>query len=203
MSIKKFGYVRVSTKDQNVGRQIEDIKKHVESERDIFIDKKSGKDYNRDQYQLVKRMLREGDILYIHSLDRFGRNKEAILKEWKEITQDIKAHIIVLDMPLLDTTKYKDSLGNLITDIVLQILSWLAEEERTKNKVRQRQGIELAKKEGRPLGRKPKEIPEEFYAAYRLWKACNITAVQAMQMCNMKKTHFYKVVKEYERQFTK
>ncbi|MDF9524500.1 recombinase family protein, partial [Bacillus cereus] len=102
MSIKKFGYVRVSTKDQNEGRQIEDIKKHVESERDIFIDKKSGKDYNRDQYQLVKRMLREGDILYIHSLDRFGRNKEAILKEWKEITQDIKAHIIVLDMPLLD-----------------------------------------------------------------------------------------------------
>ncbi|MEZ2369582.1 MULTISPECIES: recombinase family protein [Bacillus] len=201
MSIKKFGYVRVSTKDQNEGRQIEDIKKHVESERDIFIDKKSGKDYNRDQYQLVKRMLREGDILYIHSLDRFGRNKEAILKEWKEITQDIKAHIIVLDMPLLDTTKYKDSLGNLITDLVLQILSWLAEEERTKNKVRQRQGIELAKKEGRPLGRKPKEIPEEFYEAYRLWKACNITAVQAMQMCNMKKTHFYKVVKEYEAQF--
>lgn len=146
MSIKKFGYVRVSTKDQNEGRQIEDIKKHVESERDIFIDKKSGKDYNRDQYQLVKRMLREGDIIYIHSLDRFGRNKEAILKEWKEITQDIKAHIIVLDMPLLDTTKYKDSLGNLITDLVLQILSWLAEEERTKNKVRQRQGIELAKK---------------------------------------------------------
>ncbi|MES9784471.1 recombinase family protein, partial [Bacillus thuringiensis] len=172
-------------------------------ERDIFIDKKSGKDYNRDQYQLVKRMLREGDILYIHSLDRFGRNKEAILKEWKEITQDIKAHIIVLDMPLLDTTKYKDSLGNLITDLVLQILSWLAEEERTKNKVRQRQGIELAKKEGRPLGRKPKEIPEEFYEAYRLWKACNITAVQAMQMCNMKKTHFYKVVKEYEGQFKK
>ncbi|MCU5651638.1 recombinase family protein [Bacillus cereus] len=203
MSIKKFGYVRVSTKDQNEGRQIEDIKKHVESERDIFIDKKSGKDYNRDQYQLVKRMLREGDILYIHSLDRFGRNKEAILKEWKEITQDIKAHIIVLDMPLLDTTKYKDSLGNLITDLVLQILSWLAEEERTKNKVRQRQGIELAKKEGRPLGRKPKEIPEEFYEAYRLWKAYNITAVQAMQMCNMKKTHFYKVVKEYEGQFKK
>lgn len=203
MSIKKFGYVRVSTKDQNEGRQIEDIKKHVESERDIFIDKKSGKDYNRDQYQLVKRMLREGDILYIHSLDRFGRNKEAILKEWKEITQDIKAHIIVLDMPLLDTTKYKDSLGNLITDLVLQILSWLAEEERTKNKVRQRQGIELAKKEVRPLGRKPKEIPVEFYKAYRLWKACNITAVQAMQMCNMKKTHFYKVVKEYEGQFKK
>jgi DNA invertase Pin-like site-specific DNA recombinase len=201
MSIKKFGYVRVSTKDQNEGRQIEDIKKYVESERDIFIDKKSGKDYNRDQYQLVKRMLREGDILYIHSLDRFGRNKEAILKEWKEITQDIKAHIIVLDMPLLDTTKYKDSLGNLITDLVLQILSWLAEEERTKTKVRQRQGIELAKKEGRPLGRKPKEIPEEFYEAYRLWKASNITAVQAMKMCNMKKTHFYKVVKEYESQF--
>lgn len=203
MAIKRFGYVRVSTKEQNEGRQIEDIRKHVENERDIFIDKKSGKDYNREQYQLVKRMLREGDILYIHSLDRFGRNKEAILNEWKQITQDIKAHIVVLDMPLLDTTKYKDSLGNLITDLVLQILSWLAEEERLKNKIRQRQGIELAKKEGRPLGRKPKEIPEEFYEAYRLWSAGNITAIQAMKMCNMKKTRFYQVIKDYEASFTK
>lgn len=203
MNIKKFGYVRVSSKDQNEGRQIEEIKKHVADERDIFIDKKSGKNYEREKYQLVKQMLREGDILYIHSLDRFGRNKEAILKEWKDITQNIKANIVVLDMPLLDTTKHKDSLGNLITDLVLQILSWLAEEERLKIKTRQKQGIELARKEGRHLGRKPKEIPEEFYEAYRLWKACNITAVQAMQMCNMKKTHFYKVVKEYEGQFKK
>jgi len=201
MKVKKFGYVRVSSKDQNEGRQIEDIKKYVKDERDIFMDKQSGKDYNREQYQLVKRILREGDILYIHSLDRFGRNKEAILNEWMDITQNIKAHIVVLDMPLLDTTKYKDSLGNLITDLVLQILSWLAEEERLKIKTRQKQGIELAKKEGRRLGRKPKETPEEFYKAYRLWKAGNITAVQAMKMCNMKKTRFYRVVGDYEATF--
>jgi len=123
------------------------------AERDIFIDKQSGKDFEREQYQFLKRMLRKGDILYIHSLDRFGRNKEAILQEWKEITKDIQAHIVVLDMPLLDTTKYQDSLGNFITDLVLQILSWLAQEERERTKKRQREGIAEAKKVVKHLGR--------------------------------------------------
>ena len=135
----------MSSKEQNEGRQIEAMRKIGIDERDIFMDKQSGKDFNRQNYQLVKLMLREGDILYVQSLDRFGRNKEAILNEWKDITKGIKAHIIITDMPLLDTTKYKDNLGNLITDLVLQILSWLAEEERTKIKTRQREGIDLAK----------------------------------------------------------
>ncbi|MED3476515.1 recombinase family protein [Bacillus thuringiensis] len=198
MSIRKFGYIRISTKDQNEARQIESIKKFVTDERDIFIDKQSGRDFNRYQYQLLKRMLREEDILYIHSLDRFGRNKEGILQEWQDITQNIKAHIVVLDMPLLDTTKYKDSLGTLITDLVLQILSWLAEEERTRIKTRQREGIDIAKKKGTHMGRPRIQITDEFISAYKDWKNEEITAVEAMRRTNMKSTTFYRIVKRYE-----
>ncbi len=130
MDVRKFGYIRMSSKDQNEDRQLDSMKKMGIDPRDIFIDKQSGKDFDRDQYQLLKRMIRKGDVLYIHSLDRFGRNKEEILQEWNDITKDIQADIIVLDMPLLDTTQFKDSLGTFIADLVLQILSWMAEEER-------------------------------------------------------------------------
>ncbi|PYE86504.1 recombinase family protein, partial [Bacillus sp. 196mf] len=177
---------------------IEAMRKIGIDERDIFIDKQSGKDFNRQNYQLVKRMLREGDILYIQSLDRFGRNKEAILNEWKEITQNIHAHIVILDMPLLDTTKYQDNLGNLITDLILQILSWLAEEERTKIKTRQKEGIELAKKQGKHLGRPKADITPEFIHAYNIWKTGEITAVEARKKAGIAKTTFYRLVKKYE-----
>ena len=134
MENRKFGYIRVSSRDQNEARQLQSMKEVGISDRDIFIDKQSGKDFNRNQYQSLKHNLREGDVLYIHSLDRFGRNKEEILNEWTDITKNIKADIVVLDMPLLDTTKYQDSLGTFISDLVLQILSWLAEEERERIK---------------------------------------------------------------------
>jgi DNA invertase Pin-like site-specific DNA recombinase len=114
-------------------------------ERDIFIDKQSGKDFESAQYQLLKRIIRKNDVLYIHSLDRFGRNKEEFLSEWIEITKNIQADIVVLDMPLLDTTQYKDSLGTFIADLVLQILSWMAEEER--------EGIDVALQNGTVFGR--------------------------------------------------
>ncbi|MFK4321905.1 DNA invertase Pin-like site-specific DNA recombinase [Bacillus sp. RC145] len=195
---RKFGYIRVSSKDQNEGRQLEALKQVGIDDRDIFIDKQSGKDFNRQKYQLVKMMLREGDILYIQSLDRFGRNKEAILNEWRDITKNLKAHIVVLDMPLLDTTKYQDNLGNLITDLVLQILSWLAEEERTKIKTRQQEGIQLAKKQGKHLGRPIIEITDEFVTVYNAWKTGKITAVEAMKQANLSKTTFYRLVKRYE-----
>ncbi|MDR6997723.1 DNA invertase Pin-like site-specific DNA recombinase [Neobacillus niacini] len=130
MDVRKFGYIRVSSKDQNEGRQLEVMKKMGVDQRDIFMDKQSGKDFDRVQYQLLKRIIRKGDILYIHSLDRFGRNKEEILHKWNDITKNIQADIVVLDMPLLDTTQYKDSLGTFIADLVLQILSWMAQEER-------------------------------------------------------------------------
>jgi len=198
LNTRKFGYIRVSSRDQNEDRQLEAMKQFITEERDIFIDKQSGRNFNREQYQLLKRMLRKDDILYIHSLDRFGRNKEAILQEWKDLTQNIQAHIVVLDMPLLDTTQYKDSLGNLITDLVLQILSWLAEEERTKIKTRQREGIEVAKKKGKHLGRPRTEITQEFIDTYNQWKEGEITALYAMKKCNMTSPTFYRVVKRYE-----
>lgn len=200
MENRKFGYVRVSSKDQNEGRQIESMKAVDINERDIYIDKQSGRDFDREQYQIMKRNLRKGDILYIHSLDRFGRNKEDILNEWQEITKEIGADIIVLDMPLLDTTKHKDSLGTFISDLVLQILSWMAEEEKDRIKKRQREGIDLAKGQGKHLGRPKTDMTEEFVSAYNEWKAGKITAVKAMELAGMKKGTFYNKVKEYEEQ---
>lgn len=198
MDNKKFGYIRVSSKDQNEGRQFEAMKKWGLSERDIFIDKQSGKDFERAQYQLLKRIIRKSDVLYIHSLDRFGRNKEEILYEWNDITKNIQADIVVMDMPLLDTTQYKDSLGTFIADLVLQILSWMAEEERERIRKRQREGIELALKNGIVFGRPKTLITEEFNQAYNRWKSGEISAVKAMQEIGVKKTTFYKLVREYE-----
>ncbi|MBG9546051.1 recombinase family protein [Cytobacillus firmus] len=198
MDVRKFGYIRVSSKDQNEGRQLEAMKKMGVDPRDIFIDKQSGKDFDRAQYQLLKRIIRKGDILYIHSLDRFGRNKEEILHEWNDITKNIEADIVVLDMPLLDTTQYKDSLGTFIADLVLQILSWMAEEERERIRKRQREGIDVALKNGVAFGRPKTQITEEFKEVYQRWKAGEMTAVKAMQEAGLKKTTFYKLVREYE-----
>lgn len=198
MHIKKFGYVRVSSKDQNEGRQIASMKEQGIEERDIFLDKQSGKDFNREKYQALKQCLREGDVLYIHSLDRFGRNKDEILNEWQEITKCIKADIIVLDMPLLDTTKYKDSMGSFISDLVLQILSWMAQEERERIRKRQREGIDVALKKGVHFGRPKAEPTDKFYQAYVKWKAGEITATAAIELAGIKRTTFYKLVKEIE-----
>jgi len=199
VDVRKFGYIRVSSKDQNEGRQIEAMKERGIDERDIFIDKQSGKDFNRDQYQLLKRIMRKGDVLYIHSLDRFGRNKEKILEEWNDIIKHIQADIVVLDMPLLDTTQYKDSLGTLIADLVLQILSWMAEEERKRIRTRQREGIDLALQNGVAFGRPKATVTEEFKQVYHRWKNGEMTAVKAMEELGIKKTTFYKLVKEYEK----
>jgi DNA invertase Pin-like site-specific DNA recombinase len=198
MNTKKFGYVRVSSKDQNEGRQITSMKEQGIEERDIFIDKQSGKDFERSDYQLMKRSLRKGDVLFIHSLDRFGRNKDEILNEWQEITKQIKADIIVLDMPLLDTTKYKDSMGSFISDLVLQILSWMAQEERERIRKRQREGIDIALKKGVQFGRPKAETTPEFHTAYKKWKAGEITATDAIEEARMKRTTFYKLVKQTE-----
>ncbi|MFE3982482.1 MULTISPECIES: recombinase family protein [unclassified Priestia] len=197
MENRRFGYIRVSSRDQNESRQLQSIQEVVISPRDIFIDKQSGKNFNREQYQLLKRMIRKGDILYIHSLDRFGRNKEEILQEWNAITKEIEADIVVLDMPLLDTTQYKDSLGTFIADLVLQILSWMAQEERERIRKRQREGIDAALNSGISFGRPKSQVSQEFIVAYNLWKQKEITAVQAMKEANVKKTTFYKLVKQF------
>jgi len=199
MENRKYGYIRVSSKDQNEQRQFLAMKENGIHERDIFIDKGSGKDFQRAQYQLLKRILRPGDVLYIHSLDRFGRNKEEIVEEWNAITKELHADIIVLDMPLLDTTQYKDSMGTFIADLVLQILSWIAQDERERIRKRQQEGIEAAKHQGKEFGRPKAQITDTFMAAYHEWKKGKITATQAMQQANVKKTTFYKLVKQAER----
>lgn len=198
MENRKFGYIRVSTKDQNEGRQFDAMISAGINERDIYMDKQSGKNFDRPQYQLLKRIIRKGDVLYIHSLDRFGRNKEEILKEWNDLTKNLEADIVVMDMPLLDTTQYKDSLGTFIADLVLQILSWMAEEDRNRIRKSQREGIDTALKNGVKFGRPEIEISEEFVDVYNRWKAGELTAVAAMQKAGVKKTSFYKLVKALE-----
>ena len=202
MEHRKFGYIRVSSKDQNEGRQLEAMRKMGINERDVYLDKQSGKNFERAQYQLLKRVIRKGDILYIHSLDRFGRNKEEILEEWNDLTKNIEADIVVLDMPLLDTTQYKDSMGTFIADLVLQILSWMAEEERERIRKRQREGIDLALQKGIQFGRPTVFVSEEFKEVYRKWKSGKLTAVEAMREAGVKKTSFYKLVRALEEKTT-
>lgn len=198
--MRKFFYARVSSKDQNLDRQIEEAKKIGIEDEYILIDKASGKDFKRPEYQFLKRLLREGDILYIKSLDRLGRNKQMILEEWNEIVKVKKVDMVILDMPLLDTTKYKDMNGleSLISDIILQLLSYMAEDERKRIKERQREGIEIAKKKGIKFGRKKIELSQEFESVYKEWKSGSITAVKAMNKLNLKSNTFYRRVKEYE-----
>ena len=199
--MRSFFYARVSSKDQSLERQIVSAKKLGIEEEYIFIEKASGKDFKRPEYQLLKRMFREGDILYIKSLDRLGRNKQMILDEWQELIKVKKIDIVVLDMPLLNTTKYKEMNGleNLISDIILQLLSYMAEDERKRIKERQKEGIKIAKDKGIKFGRK-KILPDEnFKDVYNKWKEGKITAVKAMELTSMKRNTFYRRVKDYEK----
>ena len=198
--MRKFFYGRVSTKEQSLDNQIK-IAKELEIEDDcILIEKQSGKTFDRAEYQFLKRLLREDDILYIKSLDRLGRNKRLLLDEWKDITQNIKANIVVLDMPILDTTKYKemDDIGNLISDIVLQLFAYMAEDERTRMLKRQREGIMTAKERGQIFGRQKINPGEQFEEIYAKWKRKEITAVAAMGLLGLKANTFYRRVREYE-----
>jgi DNA invertase Pin-like site-specific DNA recombinase len=193
---KEFGYARVSSNDQNEGRQIEALTAAGIDERYIFVDKTSGKDFDRPEYQLLLRALREGDILIIKSIDRLGRNYSEITEQWRMITKELKAHIKVLDLPLLDTTvNNKDLTGTFIADIVLQILSYVAETERVNIKQRQAEGIKLAREQGKQLGRPLIDFPPDFDVTYYSWRNGEITAVKAMKILSLKKSTFYKLVK--------
>ncbi|MDH5164501.1 recombinase family protein [Heyndrickxia oleronia] len=205
MSKKTFAYIRVSSKDQNEARQLTEILELGLNERDIFIDKESGKDFNRSQYKALKQCLREGDLLYIKSIDRFGRNSKEIKKEWEDITQNIKADIKVLDMPLLDTTQYKDQLGSFVSDLVLQVLAFVSERERDNILQRQAEGIAVAKAKGKHLGRPQlnlstlnKEQRQKLNSNYPKWKRKEITGVEFMTLLELKKNSFYKIIGEYE-----
>lgn len=199
---KKYGYVRVSTREQHEDRQVEAMLQNGILKERIFIDKQSGKDFDRVEYQTLKRILKDSpnSLLVIHSIDRLGRNYKDITKEWQELTTECKADIKVLDMPLLDTTRYKDLLGSFISDLILQVLSFVAEQERNNIRKRQSEGIATAKAQGKHLGRPKLDINKELFEnVYKEWKSGVITGVQAMNKANMKKTSFYKNVKEYEK----
>lgn len=195
MNNKIFGYARVSSKEQNEERQINAFKEMNINERDIYIDKQSGKDFERKQYNILKNILRENDLLIIKSIDRLGRNYEMIMNEWKDITKNIKADIFVIDMPLLDTRNNKDLLGTFISDLVLQILSYVAEQERTFSKARQKEGIESAKNKGIKFGRPKIEKPQNFDIVVNMWKNKEIKSKEAMELLNLKPNTFYNMVK--------
>lgn len=204
MEQRIFGYGRVSTKEQNEQRQLDKLREAGVNDRDIYIDKASGKDFNREQYQIMKRAMRKGDVLFILSIDRLGRNKDEIMQEWSEITKVIGADIVVLDMPLLDTRKHKDSIGTFVADLVLQVLSWVAQDERERISKRQREGIDAAKRQGKHLGRPKMTLDtiekDVFIPAYNEWKSGEKTAVETFTSLGLTKTTFYKIVKEYESQ---
>ena len=195
---KTFAYCRVSSTDQNEDRQVEAMLELGINERDIFIDKCSGKNFDRPQYQALKLQLREGDLLVIKSIDRLGRNYKQICEEWREIVRDIKANIKVVDMPILDTTRTDGLIGEVISDIVLQLLGYVAEQERAFIKQRQAEGIKLAKEKGKRLGKPPIQYPDNWKDVYKIWKSGSITAREAMKRLNLKPTSFYKLAKNYK-----
>ncbi len=201
MEQKIYGYVRVSTKEQNEDRQVQAMLDFGIPKERIFIDKQSGKDFERAEYQTLKRMLKDSpnSLLVIHSIDRLGRNYKEITKEWKEIITECKADIKVLDMPLLDTTQYKDLLGTFISDLILQVLSFVAEQERKNIRKRQAEGIAVAKAQGKELGRPKAEITEQFIQEWKKWKNGEQTANQTMINTNTKRTTFYKLSKQLEK----
>ena len=198
----ELGYVRVSAKDQNEGRQLDKMKALGIEERFIFVDKQSGKDFDRPQYQAMRRIIRECDLLYIDALDRLGRDYDGIIKEWKYITRELNADIVALENEsLFDSRKFKamGDMGKLLEDQFLSLLGYVAEQERKKNKQRQREGIDRALANGEAYGR-PKMEVNQFPEVYRQWKAGDITAVNAMKTLGISKNTFYRRVAEREQQ---
>lgn len=202
MNSRTWGYARCSSSSQNEDRQLQALIESGVDERFIMVDFLSGKDFNREQYQVLKKALREDDILVIKSIDRLGRNYNMILEEWRDITKNIKADIRVLDMPILDTSKNKDLLGSVINDIILALLSYVAEQERTYIRSRQREGIDLYLKTGKTktgnrMGRPSLPLPTNWGEVYVKWNNKEITARKAMELLGGIKTNkFYAWVKE-------
>lgn len=197
-----YGYVRVSSRDQNEDRQMLALREQAVPEKNIFSDKQSGKDFERPQYQKMMRKLKRNDLLYIKSIDRLGRNYAEILEQWRILTKEKGIDIVVLDMPLLDTRRGKDLMGTFLSDIVLQVLSFVAENERANIRQRQAEGIAAAKTRGVRFGRPPCPLPENFYDICRRWKNGEITGTAAAQECEMPLATFRYKAKSCENQTT-
>ena len=183
--MQNYGYIRGSSTDQNEDRQRIALQEKAVPRHNIFMDKQSGKDFDRPQYKRLVRRLREGDLLYVLSIDRLGRNYAEIQNQWRILTKEIRVDICVIDMPLLDTRNGKDLMGTFIADLVLQILSFVAQSERENIRKRQEQGIAAAKARGVRFGRPPRPLPENYPSAYHRWKAGAITGTAAAKECGM------------------
>ena len=194
-----YGYIRVSTREQNEDRQLNALREISIPEENIFMDKQSGKDFNRPQYKKLMKKLKPDDLLCIKSIDRLGRNYEEIQVQWRILTKEKKIDIVVLDMPLLDTRRGKDLMGTFLSDIVLQVLSFVAENERTNIRQRQAEGIAAAKARGVRFGRPPKPLPENFPSACQRWKTGVITCTKAAQECGMPLSTFRDQAKIHEK----
>lgn len=194
-----YGYIRVSSTDQNEDRQVIALRGKAVPEQNIYMDKQSGKDFNRPQYKKMVKKMRPGDLLYILSIDRLGRNYEEIQNQWRVLTKEIRVDICVIDMPLLDTRSGKDLMGTFIADLVLQILSFVAQNERENIRKRQAQGIAAAKARGVRFGRPPRPLPENYHSAYQRWKAGAITGTAAAKECGMPLSTFRYRAEIYEK----
>ena len=192
-----YGYIRVSSLDQNEDRQRIAMGGRAVPEKNLFIDKQSGKDFNRPQYRRMVRRLRRGDLLYILSIDRLGRNYEEIQRQWRMLTKEVGVDICVIDMPLLDTRSGKDLMGTFIADLVLQILSFVAQSERENIHKRQQQGIAAAKARGVRFGRPAVETPEDFGALVEAWERHERSFADTIALCGMSEATFYRRLREY------
>ena len=197
--INIYGYMRVSSKEQNEDRQKIALTEMGVPENNIYMDKQSGKDFERTQYKRLLRKLNENSVLYIKSIDRLGRNYGELNEQWRIITKEKKADIVVIDMPLLDTRREKNLLGTFISDVVLALLSYVAENERNNIKQRQAEGIAAAKARGVKFGRPPLPIPQNFYQMHKDWRAGKITIEEAAKACNMCPKTFYSKAVKYEK----
>lgn len=193
-----YGYVRVSSRDQNEDRQLIALREVGVSDRNIYVDKQSGKDFNRPQYKKLIRKMKKDDLLYIKSIDRLGRNYDEIMQQWRVLTKEKGIDIVVLDMPLLDTRRGKDLMGTFLSDIVLQVLSFVAENERTNIRQRQAEGIAAAKAKGIRFGRPPQPLPTNFQSVFQKWKQGEITGTAAAKECEMPLSTFRYRAEIYE-----
>lgn len=192
-----YGYVRVSSTDQNEERQMVALKNVSIPVKNIFMDKQSGKNFDRPNYKKMVDKLKTGDLLFILSIDRLGRNYEEIQNQWRILTKEIGIDICVLDMPLLDTRNGKDLMGTFIADLVLQILSFVAQSERENIKKRQAEGIAAAKAKGIKFGRLEKEVPDDFGKIVRAWEQKRLPFEEVLNQCNMSEATFYRRLREY------
>ena len=192
-----YGYVRVSSREQNEDRQLDALRGMEIAKRNIFIDEKSGKVCQRPQYKRLVRKVKREDLIYIKSIDRLGRNYSEIQEQWRFLTKEKGADIVVLDMPLLDTRRGKDLMGTFLSDIVLQVLSFAAENERTNIRQRQAEGIAAAKARGVRFGRPQINMPEYFGKTVRSWERKEITVEEAVRRCGVSESTFYRRLREY------